>query len=109
MFETVSNSGNITIGRIAFLVLGAIPIAISIRVFTFPSSTKGERLEGMMLVFLTMVTSLLFGVFGTIVVVWKARRRESFLFYLLWTTIVALPGLYFGLMFLCIVILEKMR
>ena|SRR5436190_5503830 len=105
MFDNVPRGGGIKIGRIAFLVFGAIPIAIFIRLFVaFPADTKGERLEGMMLVFLCMVLSLLIAAFGAIVIIWKALLRESFLFWLCCTGVIGIPGLYYGIMFLLMVL-----
>jgi hypothetical protein len=96
MFNEVPASSRIKVGRITFIVLSALPIAMAVHLLLDHPANKSEGLESMILGFLMMFLSLILGVIGAAIVIRKALKRESVLFWLCSTIAVALPGLYVG-------------
>ncbi len=96
MFDEVPVESRIKIGPIAFLVVSALPIAIAIHLLVDHPANESEGLMNMILALIMMFLSLAIGVIGVIITVSKSSKQEPILFWLLSTSVVAIPGLYVG-------------
>lgn len=100
MFDDVPDGSRIKIGRIAFLVLSALPLAIAIHLLSDDPVDKHERLVNMLFGFIMIVLSSLLAVIGTTIVIRKITKGETILFWLCSTIVVALPEIYIGIQYL---------
>ena len=94
MFESEvrsNNSSKISIGRISFCVVTALPVTLLIRLWLDPGSTKHE-LFGDFLQSIVMVSmSLLLTVVGTVIVIRAKVKKLPILFWSIALFFAAMP------------------
>lgn len=95
IYGDLPDKGRIKVGRLAFLTVSAIPISIFICSVTgLTLYTPSDPTVGLIFAIIMLCLSVPLMAVGALIMIWKAVRRESILFWFCSTVAVALPTLY---------------
>ncbi len=90
---------SLTVGRIAFWVVAAIPFAILIRTWIDPDQGRDGRFSDFLLGILALIVIAALTLVGIGVTIQRAFRRKPLFFWAISTGIVSIPVVYIFLKF----------
>jgi cytochrome bd-type quinol oxidase subunit 2 len=94
IFESIGNvegTRKVTVGRIAYCVFAAVPLALFLRLLLDPGQTKDERFSDFLQFWLLAFVNVPVVLVGIAILIWQRVRRNPVLFWFVAVLIAATP------------------